>query len=265
MTTLNISIQSQIKNAVESEVEFSVNFDDGWQWLEYSRKDAAKRVMVANFEENIDYLVSHNNVENLSGGRPSEDIYLTADCFKQLSMLSGTAKGREVRLYFIQCERELKQIKSLPAKPVDIVFMLEQATAAIKAERALTEAAENKIIEMKPKVEMYDILLEANNAIKIGEFADILNIKKLGQNNLFKFLRMKGILDQQSKPYQKYVHHFNVVQKVNRHTGDSYPVVLVTPKGQEFIVKKILEDGRYFIKSTIINQIVEAAAADKAA
>ncbi|MCC5631710.1 phage antirepressor KilAC domain-containing protein [Nostoc sphaeroides CHAB 2801] len=264
MSDLNLSVRSQIKNAVESEVEFSVNFDDAWQWLEYSTKGNAKRVLTDNFEKTIDYLVVINSDKNLSGGRPTEEMHLTADCFKQLAMLSGTPKGKEVRLYFIACERELKELKSLPAKPADIVFMLEEAAAAIKKERALTAAAESKIVEMKPKVEMYNILLEANKAIKIGEFADLINVKKLGQNNLFKFLRTAGILDQQNKPYQKYMHHFNVVQKVNKHTGDVYSVVLVTPGGQQFLVKKILEAG-HTIKSSVVNEIIEAAAADKAA
>jgi anti-repressor protein len=263
MTNLNISIQSQIKSTVESELEFSVSFNDAWVWLDYSRKDAAKRVLEANFEKGLDYSSFHNIVEREVGATRVEEIYLTKDCFKQLAMLAATSKGKEVRLYFIQCEKEYKAIKA--NQPTDILYLLEQSAAAIKEARAQAAIAERKIVEMAPKVEMYDIICEAGKAVTINEFSSLLNIKNLGRNLMLNFLRTKGILQQNNLPYQQHMHHFNVVQKINtRRNNEVYLVTLVTPSGQQFLVKKLLEAG-HNISSNVLNQVTKAAELDKAA
>lgn len=267
MTTLNISIQSQIKNTVESEVEFSVNFSDAWVWLDYATKASAKRTLVANFERNIDYLTINTKVER----QITEDIHLTADCFKQLAMLAATPMGREVRLYFIKCEKELKELKAAAPKYVGPSSYKEALLLLVAAEEEkeklmlAASTAENKIIEMKPKVDMYDVICESGKAVTINEFSSLVNIKKLGRNNMLQFLRTKGILQQNNLPYQQYMHHFNVVQKVNtRRNNEVYLVALVTPSGQQFLVKKLLE-AHYTIASNVLNQITKAAELDKAA
>ena len=100
---------------LESEVEFPVDFEDAWKWLEYSRKDHAKTsFMKCGFIENIDYIIRPPEVAGdvaTQGFQPpnKELIFLTTDAFKQWSMIAGTDKGKEVRLYFIKCEKLLKE------------------------------------------------------------------------------------------------------------------------------------------------------------
>ena len=59
------------------------------------------------------------------GGRPSVSYYLTNNCFKELCMMAGTKKGKEVRRYYLDCEKQLKVIASAPA-PVYIGPSLEE-------------------------------------------------------------------------------------------------------------------------------------------
>lgn len=64
---------------VQSTDEFPVDFDAGWQWLGYSTKQKAKNKLASHFEQEIDYLTKW--VKTSQGGRPSELISLSIDCF----------------------------------------------------------------------------------------------------------------------------------------------------------------------------------------
>lgn len=46
-----------------------------------------------------------------SGGRPSMDYSLTIDMAKEISMIQRTDRGKQARSYFIECEKQLKQIQ----------------------------------------------------------------------------------------------------------------------------------------------------------
>jgi phage anti-repressor protein len=106
-------LKDTFEKILYDENEFCVDFDAAWQWIGYSRKDVAKRTLVKDFVEGIDYHL-HNIAEVVrpqGGGSQPEKIMLTIDCFKQFCMMAGTAQGKQVRLYFLECEKRLKQIK----------------------------------------------------------------------------------------------------------------------------------------------------------
>ena len=96
---------------LESSDRFPVDFDAAWQWLGYHRKDAAKEKLTRNFERDFDYSAIWRSVAHSSGFTASktEVIMLSIDCFKQLGMMAGTEKGKQVRRYFLECERQLKE------------------------------------------------------------------------------------------------------------------------------------------------------------
>jgi len=95
---------------LESEVEFPVDFEDAWVWLGYSRKDVAKRSLLnCGFIEELDFHISAEATTTGISANPKINIFLTVECFKQFCMMSGTDKGKEVRLYFIKCEKSLKE------------------------------------------------------------------------------------------------------------------------------------------------------------
>ena len=41
-----------------TDVDFVIDLDNVWQWLAFSQKDAAKRVLEKNFVENTDYTIT---------------------------------------------------------------------------------------------------------------------------------------------------------------------------------------------------------------
>ena len=80
---------------LESTEEYPVDFDEAWQWLGYSTKQKAKSKLEENFEEGIDFLTK--GLKSSTGGRPSDLIVLTIDCFKSMGMMAGTEKGKQIR------------------------------------------------------------------------------------------------------------------------------------------------------------------------
>lgn len=108
----SLELARQLYQSVE---QFPVDFENAWTWLEFSTKGNAKRSFEkAGFIERIDFEVFINNDKNSNGGRPSEEIRLTCECFKQWGMMAGTEKGKQIRLYFLECERVAKAKEPQP-------------------------------------------------------------------------------------------------------------------------------------------------------
>lgn len=64
------------------------------------------RIESFGFVENRDFIVFPEIGEK--GGRPALVYHLALDMAKELSMVERNAKGKEARLYFIECERRAK-------------------------------------------------------------------------------------------------------------------------------------------------------------
>jgi phage anti-repressor protein len=96
----------------KSSEEFPVEFSKAIEWLGYTRKDSAKEKLTRNFEKGIDYSVEWRNVPHSKGSGASrvEEIFLTVDTFKSLGMMVGTEKGKEIRKYFLECEKVAKRV-----------------------------------------------------------------------------------------------------------------------------------------------------------
>lgn len=103
---------------VKSEEQFPVDFEQAWQWLEYSQKGHAKvSLMSCGFIEGVDYLLSEVREQMPSGAKYRHDIKLTINCFTHWAMMSSTPKGKEIRRYFIEAEKELRELQAQQAQP----------------------------------------------------------------------------------------------------------------------------------------------------
>lgn len=97
----------------EEQNKFSVSFEDAWQWIGYGRRDTAKKSFAnCDFINGEDFEI-HRNVDlRPQGGIANrEDIFMTVECFKSWGMAAGTEKGKEIRKYFIACEKKYKELK----------------------------------------------------------------------------------------------------------------------------------------------------------
>lgn len=174
------------------------------------------------------------------GGRPQAAYHLTIDAAKHVSMMSGTDKGFEVRDYFIECERRLKNAPALAALP----DFTDPAAAAIawageyKAKQlALEHAAEleHQIKTDAPLVEFAKAVELSHDAIKVGAAAKIIGAGA-GQNRLMAFLRQIGWVTRKNEPYQERIEAGDLDVKLGNwphpdHGLQDSVTTLVTGKG----------------------------------
>lgn len=164
MTNLAQFDKAIAQQLLDSNETFPVNFNVAWEWLGYARKDLAKRNFLSyDFVKGIDYEVFHVSEENSSGGRPTETIILSIDCFKMWAMMSKTEQGKLVRIYFLECEKVAKAVKNnlSPAqmllKQAEFLVYLEQEQERIKLEQQLQS---QKLAEIESLTHQHDSELD---------------------------------------------------------------------------------------------------------
>ena len=199
------------------------------------------------FEEYIDY--QRIDVEvNPTNGVPIIDYALKLDMAKELAMLSKTEKGKEVRKYFIQVEKDFNSPERIMARALKIA---ENQINFLKIEN--TEQ-KKRIEQDKPKVIFADAVSTSKTSILIGELAKILkqNGVDTGEKRLFEQLRNNGYLIKRkgtdyNSPTQKAMELglFEVKETCVTHSDGHTTVnktTKVTGRGQQYFINKFLNE-----------------------
>ncbi|NEU82233.1 phage regulatory protein/antirepressor Ant [Nostoc sp. UIC 10630] len=174
--------------------------------------------------------------------------YLNEDqSYLALTFVKNTTEARQAKINLVKAFRSARE--SLAPKPnTDILYLLEQSAAAIREARLQASIAEEKVAELKPKSDAYDVVLESGKLLSFSEVAKIINSPGLGRNNLMSLLRDKGILQFTNLPYQQYItpKYFEVIL-VDTSAGLK-PTCKVTGKGLSFLIR-LLKDNGYTVPS----------------
>lgn len=195
------------------------------------------------FIERVDYVGC--KVFNTLANQLVDDYALTIDCAKEISMLQRSEKGKQARLYFIECEKKLKS----SALALPQTFSEALRLAADQAEKI--EAQQKQITEMQPKAIFADSVTASCDSILIGELARFIKQKgfDIGQNRLFEWMRSNGYLcsrgELKNQPSQKAMElglfEVEKVPYINNEGVTLINVVTkVTGKGQMYFVNKFL-------------------------
>ena len=203
-----------------------------YEFLELNNSNYSK--WFKNSIEDNDFLIEgedYINVPQYEGSK--KDCILTIAVAKKIAMRSNSPKGEEVRDYFIKVEKEFKERQRIEIPKTYIAALRKLADS--EEEKTLLE---NRVQEDRPKVEFYDSIQCATNAISVGDYAKVLDkISKIGRNRLFVWLREQEYLMKGNLPYQKYVDMglFSVIESTHLDSQGNSRVVtqtLITGKGQ---------------------------------
>ncbi|EIR0591449.1 antA/AntB antirepressor family protein [Salmonella enterica] len=117
---MNTQLIPVFKGAINNESVLLCNARDLHKFLGVGKVFAAwitSRIAEYEFVENQDYISFFQNGKKPQGGRPTKDYHLTLDTAKELAMVERNDKGRQVRRYFIECEKRLHQQSSTILAP----------------------------------------------------------------------------------------------------------------------------------------------------
>ena len=170
----------------------TVNARELWYFLE-SKRDFSNwikdRIEKFGFEENTDYLLAKivEQVPHQGGTRSQEkiDYITTLDMSKELAMVENNEKGRQIRKYFIEVEKQARKIFN-PASlsRLDLIqIAMDAETERLKLEQKL-EAAQ-------PDLKYAKDLQDSTSLLTITLISKSLGT---GPVTLNRFLVEKGIL-----------------------------------------------------------------------
>ena len=209
--------------------EFLENKDRYTTWI----KD---RIEQFGFVENQDFVTFSENSEK---GRPRKEYFVSIDMAKELAMVERNAKGKEARLYFIECERIAKQKQAAPALPD---FPDPAAAAVAWAEQyRQRQALEAQIEADKPKVEFFSRIVQSDTEFCISDVAKMLGY---GVQKFFIYLRQKAWMWQHEyRARSEVCTEGYMAMRVTEKNGKQYSQPVFLGKGIFKIYQMMLKDG----------------------
>ena len=206
-----------------------------------------KRITKYGFEENQDFiLVTQKKVTNNPKNPYTEqkDYVITVDMAKELCMVENNELGRQFRKYFIEAEKQLKEVKKLDS------YMIEDPIE--RAKRWIEEAEERKYLMeenikkdkeikvLKPKAEFTDKFLQDDTLYKATDIAKEVGMTATKFNRLLEGL---GIQFKQGGKW--YI--------TSEHDGNGYtkPYTFEYKEGKIQTQMRWTSKGRKFILNTL--------------
>lgn len=195
------------------------------------------------FVENIDFLVTDIFVHNPKGGKQSKtDHILKLDMAKEIAMLQRSEKGKQIRQYFIEVEKEYNSPEKIMARALQI------ANNTINDLQLETKIKEQQIKELKPKADYTDKILASKSLVTISQIAKDYGMAGKSLNSLLHEFKIQYKQSGQWLLYAKYQNKgYTHSETVDIPLNDGGVKVVMntkwTQKGRLFLYEQLKNNG----------------------
>ena len=136
--------------------DFIVDLDNIWEWLGFSRKSDAKKLLEKKFKLESDYkIVLRQSPQNSSNGRPTEKIMLNIKTFKKMCLKANTSKANEIHEYYIKLEETLHEL--IDEESNELRLQLEEKDLILEEQEAILELQDEENIRQSNRIKLLEI------------------------------------------------------------------------------------------------------------
>lgn len=158
-----------------------------------------KRMTDYGFTENEDYVKVTQKCLTSSTGQNITDHIIKLDMAKEIAMIQRTDKGKEVRKYFIQVEKDFNSPEKIMARA------LLMADNKIKLLESQNENLLLELEEANKNADYLDLILQTKDSLTITQIAQDYGMSARKMNQLLKQERIQRVVNGQWVLYTQYL------------------------------------------------------------
>ena len=168
-----------LTNKALRETDVVIKFDLVSDWLS-TRKDHLKDILLDNFEEEFDYIITKLTKKDGAKSNNYVEIKISPQCFKEICMISQTKKAKEVRKYFLEMEKLVKRYYEVIDE-----YLNEQLELYKKNQKPKPKNKKGNVVYILEAMNVGTTLIKfAKKLYKIGKTKDMDDrIKKYNTGN----------------------------------------------------------------------------------
>ncbi len=202
-------------------------------------KDWFKRMCEYGFTEKIDFC---SILSESTGGRPETNHAIKLDMAKEIAMIQRNERGKEVRQYFIQVEKDFNSPEKIMARALKI------AEGKLNVLQLENTQQKQLIGELKPKADYLDQILQSKALVTITAIAKDYGMSAKAFNKKLHELKVQFKQGHQWFLYSDYhncgyTHSETVEYTHSDGTKDVTMNTKWTQKGRLFLYELLKENG----------------------
>ena len=200
------------------------------------------RMVEYGFTENQDFLLNNSVKQTGRGGHNKIDHIIKLDMAKEIAMIQRTDKGKEVRKYFIQVEKDFNSPEKIMARA------LLMADKKIKLLENQNESLLIELEEANKNADYLDLILQTKDSLTITQIAQDYGMSARKMNQLLKQERIQRIVNGQWVLYAKYLGKGYISSRTFDYEGKdgkihSNVTTVWTQLGRRFLYDKLKAIG----------------------
>lgn len=250
--------------------DFTIDLDEIYDFIGFTRKGTAKTLLLKDFKENIDYIINKEvfqaSLKNL-GGRPKEKILLNIDCFKEFCLTAATEQSKKLYKYYVKMEKTIfEYMEELYKNQNEIIQHQEnifneetkkmKELMDINKHNSFIEAFKNKYVVYIAKIKDKD----DKQIIKIGSTKEI-QVRAMSLIKLYKtFTIIKVFECPRNEAFEKFLHKHQYISQFKYNDSEymyNHELFLVSEGEFNKIIDIVIHNKFKFSSLADIEKIIE--------